>query len=84
MIIGYHGSPVEDAAALQRVVTRTSIGAKATIKVLRDGHEKELSATITSCRKRSKRPNPTARRRNIPSPGWPSRTLIVTPPRSWG
>ena len=46
VIIGYDGSPVEDAAALQRVVTRTPIGAKATIKVLRDGHEKELSATI--------------------------------------
>jgi len=46
VIIGYDGSPVEDAAALQRVVTRTPIGAKATIKVLRDGHEKEMSATI--------------------------------------
>ncbi len=42
VIIGYDGLPVEDAAALQRVVTRTPIGAKATIKVLRDGHEKEL------------------------------------------
>ncbi len=46
VIIGYNGSPVEDAAALQRLVTKTPIDAKTTITVLRDGHEKELTATI--------------------------------------
>jgi serine protease Do len=46
IIIGYDGSPVEDAAALQRLVTKTPIDAKATIKVLREGHEKELTAKV--------------------------------------
>jgi serine protease Do len=46
VIIGYDGAPVEDAAALQRFVMKTPIDAKATIKVLREGHEKELSAKI--------------------------------------
>ena len=47
VIIGYDGSPVEDAASLQRLVMKTPIDAKATIKVLRDGHEKELTARIS-------------------------------------
>jgi serine protease Do len=47
VIIGYDGSPIEDAAALQRLVMKTPIDAKATIKVLRDGHEKELTAKIS-------------------------------------
>ncbi len=46
VIIGYQGSPVEDAVALQRLVTRTAVGTKATVKVVRDGREKELTVTI--------------------------------------
>ncbi len=46
VIIGYQGSPVEDAVALQRLVTRTAVGTKAAVKVLRDGREKELTVTI--------------------------------------
>jgi serine protease Do len=46
VITSYQGSPVEDAVALQRLVTKTAVGSKATIKVLRDGHEKELTVKI--------------------------------------
>ncbi len=47
VITSYQGSPVEDAVALQRMVTKTVVGTKATVKVIRDGHEKELSVTIS-------------------------------------
>ena len=47
VIIGYDGETVEDAAALQRYVMNTPVNAKATIKVIRDGHEKQLTATIS-------------------------------------
>lgn len=46
VIVGYQGSPVEDAVALQRLVTRTAVGTKATVKVVRDGREKEVMVTI--------------------------------------
>jgi len=46
VIIGYQGSPVEDPVALQRNVTRTPVGTKATVKVARDGHEMDLAVTI--------------------------------------
>jgi serine protease Do len=42
----YQGSPVEDAAALQRQVTKTVVGTKVTIRVIRDGHERDLTVTI--------------------------------------
>jgi serine protease Do len=46
VIIEYDGTPVPDAAALQRLVTKTPIDTKTTIKVLRDGREKELTAKV--------------------------------------
>jgi serine protease Do len=46
VIISYQDSPVEDAVALQRMVTKTTVGAKAGVKVIRDGHEKDLTITI--------------------------------------
>ncbi len=46
VITSYQGSSVEDAVALQRLVTKTTVGSKATVKVLRDGHEKELTVPI--------------------------------------
>lgn len=45
-IIAYQGSPVEDAVALQRLVTRTSVGTKVAVTIIRDGREKELIVTI--------------------------------------
>lgn len=42
----YQGSPIDDAAALQRQVTKTAVGTKVTIRVIRDGHEKDLTVTI--------------------------------------
>src|SRR4029079_4698918 len=42
----YQGSPIDDAAALQRQVTKTAVGSKVTIRVIHDGHEKDLSVTI--------------------------------------
>ena len=46
VIVGYQGAPIEDAAALQRAVTRTAVGTKAMLKVIRNGHEQEVAATI--------------------------------------
>jgi serine protease Do len=46
IITTYQGSPVEDAVALQRLVTRTAVGLKVPVKVIRDGHEKDLTVTI--------------------------------------
>lgn len=46
VITAFQGSPVEDAVALQRLVTRTAVGMKVLVKVIRDGHEKDLTVTI--------------------------------------
>ena len=46
VITSYQGSSVEDAVSLQRLVTRTAVGTKASVKVIRDGHEKDLTVTI--------------------------------------
>lgn len=46
VITSYQGSPVEDAVTLQRMVTKTAVGSKAVVKVVRDGHEKDLTVTI--------------------------------------
>ncbi|HSN03821.1 MAG TPA: DegQ family serine endoprotease [Nitrospira sp.] len=46
VIISYQGSLVEDAVALQRLVTRTAVGTKVPVKVIRDGREKDLTVTI--------------------------------------
>ncbi|MBM4121325.1 MAG: DegQ family serine endoprotease [Nitrospira sp.] len=46
VIVGFQGSPVEDAVALQRKVTRTPVGTKATVRVIRNGREMDVSVTI--------------------------------------
>jgi serine protease Do len=46
VIIGYQGTPVDDAVTLQRLVTRTAVGTTATLTVIRDGREKELTVAI--------------------------------------
>ncbi len=46
VIMSYQKTPVEDAVALQRMVTKTTVGTKVPVKVMRDGHEKELTITI--------------------------------------
>jgi serine protease Do len=46
VLMSYQGTPVEDAVALQRMVTRTVVGTKVPVKVVREGHEKELTVTI--------------------------------------
>ncbi len=46
VIVKYQGFPVEDAAALQKAVTRTPVGTKATVKVMRSGREQDLAVTI--------------------------------------
>lgn len=37
---------MNDAVTLQRQVTNTAVGTTVTIRVIRDGHEKDLTATI--------------------------------------
>jgi serine protease Do len=46
VITSYQASPVEDAVALQRLVTKTVVGSNVPMKIVRDGHEKELTVTI--------------------------------------
>ena len=46
VITSYQGLPVEDAVSLQRLVTRTMVGVKVPVKVIREGHEKELTVTV--------------------------------------
>lgn len=46
IITTYQGVPVEDAVALQRQVTKTAVGTKVTVRVIRDGHEKNVTVTI--------------------------------------
>lgn len=46
VIIEYHGAPVKDGVDLQRLVTRTSVGTTVPLKVIRDGHERELTVRI--------------------------------------
>ena len=54
IITAYQRSPVEDAVALQRLVTRTVVGTKVTVTVIRDGHEKYLTVTIREQQESSK------------------------------
>jgi serine protease Do len=46
VIVRYQQTPIDDAAALQRAVTGSPIGSKAVVKVIRNGHEQELTATV--------------------------------------
>lgn len=46
IITTYQGLPVEDAVALQRQVTKTAVGTTVTVRVIRDGREKDLTVTI--------------------------------------
>ena len=46
VIVAYQGKPVEDPAALQREVTHTPVNTKATLKVIRDGREQEVTVII--------------------------------------
>ncbi|MDK2744210.1 MAG: DegQ family serine endoprotease [Nitrospira sp. BO4] len=46
VIVEYHGTPVEDGVALQRLVTRTAVGTKVPLKVIRDGREREMTVKV--------------------------------------
>ena len=46
VITAYQGAPVPDGVSLQRLVTKTPVGTKATVTVVRDSREKELTVTI--------------------------------------
>ena len=46
VITAYQGKPIEDPATLQREVTRTPVGTKAVMKVIRNGHEQEITVTV--------------------------------------
>ncbi len=46
VVVAYQGKPIEDPAVLQREVTSTPVGTKATLKLIRDGHEQEVTVTI--------------------------------------
>lgn len=46
VIIGFQRTPIEDGVALQRLVTRSPVGSKVSLKVIRDGREHELTVRI--------------------------------------
>ena len=46
VITSYQNLPVDDAVALQRLVTKTPVGSKVPLKVMRDGHEKNLTVMV--------------------------------------
>ena len=46
VIVGYQGAPVEDAITLQRQVTRTSVGTKVAVQVVRNGKTLDLTVTV--------------------------------------
>ncbi len=46
VIIEYQHTPVEDGVALQRMVTRTSVGTNVSLKIIRDGRERELTVQV--------------------------------------
>ena len=46
VIIQYHGTSVEDGVVLQRLVTRTPVGTKVGLKVIRDGREREMTVKV--------------------------------------
>ena len=46
VIVAFQGSSIEDAAALQRAVARMPVGTKASLRVIRNGHEQEVITTI--------------------------------------
>ncbi|MGB4066818.1 MAG: DegQ family serine endoprotease [Nitrospira sp.] len=46
VIIEYQGILIEDGVALQRMVTRTPVGSKVPVKVMRDGRARELTVRI--------------------------------------
>jgi serine protease Do len=46
VIIEYQGILIEDGVALQRMVTRTPVGSKVQVKVMRDGRARDLTARI--------------------------------------
>lgn len=46
VIIEYQHTPVEDGVALQRMVTRTSVGTNVSLKIIRDSRERELAVQV--------------------------------------
>jgi serine protease Do len=46
VIIEYQGVLIEDGVALQRMVTRTPVGSKVPVKVMRDGRARDLTVRI--------------------------------------
>ena len=46
VIVSYQGTLVEDGVALQRLVTRTTVGVRVTLHVIRAGHERELTLRV--------------------------------------
>ncbi len=46
VIIEYQGILIEDGVALQRMVTRTSVGSKVPVKVMRDGRVRDLTVRV--------------------------------------
>ncbi len=48
VIISFMGQPIENASYLRNIVARTSVGTRASVKIIRDKKEKEIVVTISA------------------------------------
>ena len=83
IITTYQGVPVEDAVALQRQVTKTAVGRKWTVRVIRgprerrDRDDREQPESVKTARAETGETD-------YAFAGWPSRISIGTQPRTRG
>ena len=84
MILSFQGTPIEDAVTLQRAVTRTAVGSKATVTVLRDGQEKELAVTLAELPENQQVAKTETEPSDQPLAASPCRNWIGKPPRNSG
>ncbi len=55
VIVGYNGTAVTDPSQFFRLIADATIGSTATLRVLRDGHERDVKVTISSSGRRGGR-----------------------------
>ncbi len=79
IIIEFNGHPIHEMNELPRMVADTAPGAKATLKVLRDGKEKTLNLTIVELTD-EKQAQGERRGGGGENPAWVSRCRISPPP----
>ena len=65
---------MDDAVALQRLVTKTPVGSRVPLKVMRNGHEKDLNVTVGEQPGEQKVARADEEAKTSPLRAWPSKT----------